>query len=167
VPHGNSILLLGTSDNAVPVNNDFFDKASTVPTPVNKGDSFQFGYTDGFKVPEPLRLFPEFNQQDPNTFLSETLTKNNQKITAMTTISMSSNNASGGILNIPFGDNVVKAVDMDATFWIQQIEGSDTLQLQYSQTINLNFPGMSFTAKPIPVIWPHVTVNTLKKVLMK
>ena len=50
------------------------------------------------------------------------------------------------------------AVEMDATFWIQTIAGSgrapDTLQLQYTQLVQLNFNGLT---------WPHVTVATLEK----
>jgi hypothetical protein len=77
---------------------------------------------------------------------------------------MSTKNKSGGILNIPYIENNIKATDMEAIFWIQQIAGLDSLQLQYTQTINLVFPGIGITGKPIPVIWPHITVNTLRKV---
>jgi hypothetical protein len=164
IPHGNSVLALGTSVTGTPPNNDFFGKASTLPTPVDNNESFQFGYSDAYKVPEPLRLFPQFNQQDPNTFLSDMLNKNKEKIKSMTTINMSSKNLTGGILNIPFSATGIKTIDMHATFYIQHIEGSDTPQLQYTQTINLDFPGMNLKAKPIPVIWPHVTVDTLKRV---
>ena len=47
---------------------------------------------------------------------------------------------------------------MDATFWIHTIAGSggapDTIQLQYTQLVQLNFNGLT---------WPHVTVATLEK----
>jgi hypothetical protein len=43
-------------------------------------------------------------------------------------------------------------------FWIETIKdaagGPDLLQLQYTQTVLLNFAGLS---------WPHVTVATLRK----
>jgi hypothetical protein len=49
---------------------------------------------------------------------------------------------------------------MDATFWIEKIKGSSALQMQYTQTINLVFPP---TGKAVPIVWPHITVNTLVK----
>ena len=57
----------------------------------------------------------------------------------------------------PPGGNA-KAVEVDATFWIETLPGTggqpDTLQLQYSQLVQLNFNGLT---------WPHVTVATLQK----
>jgi len=42
-----------------------------------------------------------------------------------------------------------------ATFWLETIQGeSAPSQLQYSQTVLLNFNGLS---------WPHITVATLHK----
>jgi hypothetical protein len=160
VPHGNSILALGTSFVGAPDNNDFFGEASTMPVPVNSGDRFTLAYTDPYtRVPQ----FPQFNQRDPNTFLKKTLDDAGAKITAMTTLNMSTKNETGGILNIPFATTKVQTMDMEATFWIEQIEGQAELQLQYSQTINLKFPGHGMK-DAIPVIWPHVTISTLKKV---
>jgi hypothetical protein len=47
---------------------------------------------------------------------------------------------------------------MTATFWIEQVRGQagqpDTLQLQYSQLVQLDFNELR---------WPHVTVATLTK----
>jgi hypothetical protein len=46
---------------------------------------------------------------------------------------------------------------LDATFWIetvQQPDGSTFLQLQYTQTVLLNFLGID---------WPHISVATLTK----
>ncbi|MGO9790883.1 MAG: heme-binding protein [Solirubrobacteraceae bacterium] len=57
----------------------------------------------------------------------------------------------------PPGGNA-KAVEVDATFWIETIAGTggkpDTLQLQYTQLVQLDFNGIR---------WPHVTVGTLRK----
>ncbi len=69
--------------------------------------------------------------------------------TANTAFLATSNNPPGGNAN---------AVEVDATFWIETIAGTggnpDTLQLQYTQLVLLNFNGLS---------WPHVTVGTLQK----
>lgn len=68
----------------------------------------------------------------------------------------------GGTSNIAFlqgaagGPNAL-AVQMEAIFWIETIKehnGSIRHQLQYSQTVLLNFNGLS---------WPHVSVATLTK----
>jgi hypothetical protein len=46
------------------------------------------------------------------------------------------------------------AASVTSTFWLETLEGAQTPgQLQYSQTVLLNFNGLS---------WPHVTVTTLK-----
>jgi hypothetical protein len=61
------------------------------------------------------------------------------------------------IVNIPFVVQNANAVTLDAIFWIetvQQPDGSTFLQLQYTQTINLQFLGIN---------WPHITVATLVK----
>jgi hypothetical protein len=51
-------------------------------------------------------------------------------------------------------------VEVDATFWIETLPGTngrpDTLQLQYSQLVQLDFNGHR---------WPHVRVATLHKLL--
>jgi hypothetical protein len=64
---------------------------------------------------------------------------------------------SGGITNIPFVVQNANATQMDAIFWIEKVEqpdGSTFMQLQYTQTVILNFLGIS---------WPHVSVATLVK----
>jgi hypothetical protein len=65
----------------------------------------------------------------------------------------------GGTSNSAFlaggagGPNAV-SVEVSATFWIETVKGSPNfLQLQYSQSVLLNFNGLS---------WPHITVATLK-----
>jgi hypothetical protein len=64
---------------------------------------------------------------------------------------------SGGITNIPFVVQNANATQMDAIFWIEKVvqpDGSTFMQLQYTQTVILNFLGIS---------WPHVSVATLVK----
>ena len=46
-------------------------------------------------------------------------------------------------------------MSVTATFWLETLQGqSAPTQLQYTQTVLLNFNGIS---------WPHVTVATLHK----
>jgi hypothetical protein len=64
---------------------------------------------------------------------------------------------SGNIGNIPFVVRNANATRLDAIFWIetvQQPDGSTFLQLQYTQTVILNFLGID---------WPHISVATLIK----
>jgi hypothetical protein len=80
-------------------------------------------------------------------------------------------NGGGGIENIAFLSSLVAgpnpsppphtvpnavAAEMFATFWIETVQNpfgaGSFLQLQYSQTVNLNFAGLT---------WPHVSVATL------
>jgi hypothetical protein len=160
VPHGNSILALGHSIDGVPPNNDFFGSALIKPRPVNPAERLPLGYEE---TQYNHRQFPNFNQTDPNIFLREKL--GDGKLISMTTLVMSTKNGTGGILNIPFIDQHIKTTDMQATFWIERIKNSvpnesDILQLQYTQTINLVFPA---TGSSQMIIWPHVTVSTLRK----
>jgi hypothetical protein len=73
-------------------------------------------------------------------------------------------NGGGGVENIPFLTTNADAATVFATFWIERIKGptpdTDFMQLQYVQTVFLNFPilgtGRNFS-------WPHVSVATLQK----
>lgn len=85
-------------------------------------------------------------------------------ITTTTTLTVSSDAVTpvlgGGTANTAFlqggsGGPNADAVRVAATFWLQTSAGSAEPDfLQYSQTVLLNFNGLS---------WPHVTVATLKK----
>lgn len=77
-------------------------------------------------------------------------------------------NTGGGVENIPFLQTNADAATAFATFWIEQIKGptpdSGFLQLQYVQTVFLNFPAVSPGTPPgKPLTWPHVSVATLRK----
>jgi hypothetical protein len=98
---------------------------------------------------------------DPNTVLHTAIA--GQHITNTITLHVSSTDApvpGGGTANTAFlkggpqGPNAVSA-SVTATFWLQTLQGQTApTQLQYSQTVLLNFNGLS---------WPHVTVGTLRK----
>jgi hypothetical protein len=79
--------------------------------------------------------------------------------TAITTL-----NGAGGIENIPFLLPNANTATVFATFWIETIRhGTGSfLQLQYVQTVLLNFPILGVT--PVANLsWPHVSVATLRK----
>jgi hypothetical protein len=73
-------------------------------------------------------------------------------------------NGGGGVENIPFLQTNADAATVFATFWIEKIQGSTPnsgfMQLQYVQTVFLNFPILG-TNKNFS--WPHVSVATLQK----
>jgi hypothetical protein len=72
----------------------------------------------------------------------------------------------GGIENMPFlVDNADTAL-VFATFWLETIRDADGdgcfFQLQYVQTVLLNFPILGTPPGP-NLSWPHVSVATLRK----
>lgn len=159
VPHGNAVLAIGNSIQGVPPDNNFFGTAFIKPRSVG-GERLLPGYEESQYFNQQ---FSQFNQTDPNTFLRQTL--GDAKLIDMTTLVMSTKNGTGGILNIPFIHNNVNTTDMQAIFWIERIKNplaghADIMQLQYTQTINLVFPATGSTQM---IIWPHVTVSTLRK----
>jgi hypothetical protein len=99
---------------------------------------------------------------NPNSILRSAIAA--QRIQATTTLHVSTSDGSlpgGGTANTAFlrgaaqGPNAV-AARAAATFWLETLRGDPgPRQLQYSQTVLLNFNGLS---------WPHITVATLHKV---
>jgi hypothetical protein len=66
-------------------------------------------------------------------------------------------NAVGNIANIPFVVTNANANAFSAIFWIETVDngdGTSFLQLQYTQTVILDFIGLK---------WPHISVATLVK----
>lgn len=102
---------------------------------------------------------------NPNSVLSNAIV--GQNITRTIVLIVSSDPVrpvvGGGTENTAFlqggsdGPNAAAAL-VTAIFWIETVTdpvtGSQFLQLQYTQTVLLNFKGLS---------WPHVTVGTLRK----
>ncbi len=74
--------------------------------------------------------------------------------------------AVGGIVNIPFIVANANANSMSAIFWIEWVENTDGsffLQLQYTQTVILDFPVPGPDGNLIDIKWPHISVATLIK----
>ncbi len=126
-------------------------------------------------IPTPFRSGPGSVTQDivknPNSVIQKALQDSLQgtSMKSRTFLHVSTTNnpihGGGGTANTAFlatsttpaGGNA-KATQVDATFWIETIAGTgghpDKLQLQYTQTVMLDFNGIH---------WPHVTVATLVK----
>jgi hypothetical protein len=167
IPHGTAIVAQGT--------------ASTLAGPPTiPGTSIK-----PFTIGQPLSLFdfPEETLATPSSFrtsgpgltgVTQEMVSNpnsglqaaikGQHITETTTLHVNTNDApilGGGTANTAFlkggggGPNAVSA-SVNATFWLETIEGNPVIhQLQYAQTVLLNFNGLS---------WPHITVATLRPV---
>lgn len=164
IPHGTTILAQGLASEA--------DAPPTIPAinlnPFTVGNS---GSTTTFPE-QNLQTKTQFRSQNltnvvqgmvdnPNSVLTSAL--QGQNITSTITLQVSTSDVpvqGGGTANTAFlaggqaGPNAVASL-VTATFWLETLAGNQgPTQLQYSQTVLLNFNGLS---------WPHVTVATLKK----
>jgi hypothetical protein len=161
IPHGNSLLAVGTSltvpsgprigvVDSTPTNNP------NVPPPLGHGYLAPFDnppLPPGFKLPFVKNL---------NLALDEAILGQNIIQTVVLIISTDAPAGGpptqvGGIVNMPFDIPNANATKLDAIFWIetvQQPDGSTFLQLQYTQTVILNF---------LEIDWPHISVATLTK----
>jgi hypothetical protein len=164
IPHGNAVCTVGFIENVV------FDKlptvppANTVPFPIGgaappPGTKNRFAEYD-LGVPTPFRSDPipagitQDVIDDPNVLVRSAL--EGQTLTRVVRL-ITSTAPAGGVGNIPFIASNANALSLDSVFAIETVQGprgEEFLQLQYSQTVLLNFRGMSF---------PHVTVGTLVK----
>lgn len=126
-----------------------------------------------FRLPNPIpSTITQAMVNNPNSVLTAAIA--GQAITQTTVLIISTKspaappppaapNVGGGTDNIAFlqggpaGPNA-DAAQMTAIFWIEKVaagpHGPAFLQLQYTQTVLLNFNGLS---------WPHVSVATLHK----
>ena len=170
IPHGTTILAQGTSltVNGPPVIAD----ASITPFVIgNSARTVPFPESN-LSLPTPFRSVSngEITQpivDDPNSLLAGVIADQNITNTVALIISTTAPSpiSGGGTDGTAFlqgsvagGPNASPA-SMSAIFWIETVTPGDGrpafLQLQYSQTVLLNFNGLS---------WPHVSVATLRKV---
>jgi hypothetical protein len=172
IPHGTTIEAQGIANtvNQGPV----FQTASIAPFPIgNPGSPITFPEVNlavptNFRSPPPQLVgITQAMVDNPNSVLQTAIA--GQVITAMTVLQISSKlgvepapDAGGGTDNIAFltgtaaGPNAL-AAEVDATFWIETVKepsGRIFHQLQYTQTVLLNFNTLS---------WPHVSVATLRR----
>jgi hypothetical protein len=170
IPHGTAILAQGTATVSsgpltIPDNNIIpFGIGGTQP-PNSGFAAAEAEFTElNLATTTPFREastgVTQAMVENPNSVLQEALAGLAVKET--TTLAVATNDApipGGGTANTAFlqAGNADASL-VSATFWIETIEGQagapDTMQLQYSQTVMLDFNGLR---------WPHVTVATLKK----
>ena len=166
IPHGTAILAQGTATTAAGGPN--IPNITILPFPIGTpGAPIHFpeqilATPTAFRSPAPQLVgITQAMVDNPNSVLHTAIA--GQTILSTTTLHVSTNPTSpvvgGGTANTAFlrgaadGPNAVSA-QVSATFWIETVKGTPNFQqLQYSQTVLLNFNTLS---------WPHVTVGTLK-----
>jgi len=89
-------------------------------------------------------------------------------IVRTTTLTVDTDQKSGGIRNAPFSVREADPVSMKSTFWIQELAqkdeaGNPRLRLQYSQVVMLNFFRPRPDELPGRAVWPHISIATLEK----
>jgi hypothetical protein len=166
IPHGTTILAQGEPQTLtggpphIPNNNitpfTIHDPTSLVPFPeTNLSTPSTFRHASASVTQQMVN--------NPNSVLQADLQTSGQQMRGRVFLQVTTTHTpvpAGGASNTAFlasasnppGGNA-NAVQVDSTFWIQTL-ADNSLQLQYTQRVLLNFNGLS---------WPHVTVATLKK----
>lgn len=169
IPHGDSVMAFGKSSILTGPGPDI-KSINGLPIPKN-GNGLPVGIDEDYVA--PYKHFHEnlfeglFDPIHPNDLLKDGIPHEVEiseiiKLDFNTTASAQLNEKTvqGGIINIPFVVKNADATKMHSIFWIAKGKdkktGADRLFLQYSQTVMLDFLGD---------IWPHVSINTLEKVL--
>ena len=170
IPHGTTILAQGAAVSQLP---PVIPAVSTVPFQTGGTQQFPFptesvltntssfrttplpaGITQGL-VDNPNVLLTDENQAAANQGFQ--IVESVEITVTASGVTAGGQAALGAIGNIPFLLPNADVADVSATFWLQRVKnpaGASFLQLQYSQSVLLNFNGLS---------WPHVTVGTLVK----
>jgi hypothetical protein len=179
IPHGDSLLAQGgLINNGDPfpgppkievIDSTPFTLDATTGARVNDTNPL---YLAPFKTPaSPPPGITAAIVANPNLLLTNAIAK--QKIVSTFVLAVSANPVGGingtpvappskpalvgGIANIPFVVTNANANAFSAIFWVETVENSDGskfLQLQYTQTVILDFIGIK---------WPHISVATLVK----
>ena len=175
IPHGDSILAQGKF--LTVKGGPQFDKADPTPFFIVDGkrqndDSPTYLSQLTNAVPPPG--IPKEVIMNPNILLENAI--KGQNITETIVIFLDANPIDGvatpgatapvgGITNIPFVNVNANANSLSAIFWIETVQNPDGTtfkQLQYTQTVILDFPVFDANGKPVDIKWPHISVATLR-----
>jgi hypothetical protein len=161
IPHGDSLLAQGRSFTVE--GGPDIQPVSSTPTfssGANAGQPVTGAYLAPFTNTALPPGIPAGSIANPNLVLTEAIA--HQKIVQTTVLAIDTTtpvgSSTGGIENIPFVVQNANATRMSAIFWVEEVQREDGdghfLQLQYTQTVILNF---------LNIDWPHITVATLVK----
>lgn len=178
IPHGNSVLALGRSERhdgmppIPPVSGLPSGRFEDVSSP--EYDFRTDPYLEPYKhyIDNPFMgnvkaaSFPGFSPADMNQILR--FANRGMNIVRTTTLTVDTDQKSGGINNAPFSVREAEPVSMKSTFWIQELAekdeaGNPKLRLQYSQVVMLHFFRPREDDFPGRVVWPHISIATLEK----
>lgn len=171
IPHGTTVVAQGVSTQVpgppVIANNNITPFAIGNPNNKIQFPEANLSIASNFRSPPAdIAGIAQAMVDNPNSVLLSALS--GQTISSTIALEISSNPTApvlgGGLANTAFlqgspaaGPNAQAAL-VTAIFWIETLKvGSgqvDEFQLQYTQTVLLNFNGLS---------WPHITVATLRK----
>lgn len=170
IPHGTIVLAQGVAiDVAGPPQ---IQSVDITPFQIGTTKKISFPESDlskpsNFRSPPPdIAGITQAMVDNPNSVLTAAIAGQTIKRTIVLDVSSDpvAPVVGGGLANTAFlqgtvaaGPNAQSAL-VTAIFWIETVQGPagqpDILQLQYTQTVLLNFNGLS---------WPHVSVGTLRK----
>jgi hypothetical protein len=172
IPHGTAVLAQGEA--SVIAGPPVIKPVDIIPfaigAPGTKGSfkDAQLGFPElrlskktSFRQPADASTIPGITQamvKNPNRMLTEAIA--GQTIVNTVALRVKATNAKRhgvGTANTFFLTDNAAADIVTSTFWIETVKkpnGSTFLQLQYTQTVMLDFNGLS---------WPHVSVATLRK----
>jgi hypothetical protein len=159
IPHGDSLLAQGKSL-VVQGGPDIQPVSSTPTSTANPTTPLPPAYLAPFATTPVPPGIPQGAIANPNLVLTDAI--KGQKIVETTVLVIDTTTPigglTGGIENMPFTVKNANATRMNAIFWIEKVQREQGeghfLQLQYTQTVNLNFLGID---------WPHIQVATLVK----
>lgn len=170
IPHGNSILLLGSVEQTQGAPE--FSEISSLPSAQDQQGAPEDFFSQfvseqdrltvqDIVIKEPSKIFNVYNPND-------NLVRDNKGLEVVNTthVVLDSRNA-GSVDNIPFIKTHANATSARSDFWLQTVKlpmsGKNFQQLQYSQNVGITFH-KRFDNKPGLITWPHITINTLVKV---
>ena len=110
--------------------------------------------------------FPGFDPTNPLALLKGAIPRIEVKNT--TTLTLDTTMTTGGISNIPFVVRQANSVSMRSIFWIQELKspgpgGKPQFAIQYAQRVLLAFfPIGGGLGAGGPILWPHISINTMQ-----
>ena len=149
IPHGDSLLAQGTAFSVA--GGPQIAPVSSKPTGPGLANKLP-GYFDPYSHSNLPPSIKQSYVSNPNQALVDAIA--GQHIVNTVVLEVASIPV-GGIVNIPFVTVNANATRMSAIFWIETVQrpdGTQFLQLQYTQTVILNF---------LNIDWPHISVATM------
>ena len=110
--------------------------------------------------------FPGFSPSDANAILRFAQQHVIGDVHRTTVLTFDTKRQDGGVTNLPFVVREAEPVSTNSTFWIQETKngGKHEIWMQYSQVVMMDFFRPREDQVPGRAEWPHISINTLRKV---